>query len=1050
VTATHIQPADTQALGRPYVDIAFVVPLHEEFQQLTELFPIVSDELEGTQFKAIVETGVPDLTAVAFLQDQMGKAGAARATNSILNAYDVGVIVLIGIAGGLSDDVSIGDVCFTGTVIDVLENAKFSDQKESTVKVEFRPVYHSGDTQLTFALKYLKLSPSLKDIFSEWRERCYYKAAELIPQEFIGRKNKNELISIPEIHDGPIICGGVSKSEIYSSSLKNIDRSLLAIETESGGVYEAAERKKVPAVTIRGICDYADGNKSKLQEQTDNRTRAVAAFNAVSFFKAQLSNPQFIRFLSQRRQNATASGPDLFNAPTDPQILGTAVSQISDQIDRQLRDLSPEYRLRPKGYQLPVPRIRLAPSKFGLTVPAAAKEREKPITILEAIAAHRVLSLNVPRTYPDNSLPWVVAGELLRIELEGKQVLPIVLDGEAIRPPRNTFAREAAIDLTPLSTCPMAQIVFVIDRLPLASKVRIDFTLAELEQYPSAKVVYVNREDANLASRDEFVVRSGAEAYETLEVSFFDLSKFIQLNFSLPDQEAGVLALRLRGLFHRHRLNAHPSYFAGIGADVLASLLHANRRAELIQLAVDGFLSFVVAADKDKQPGDVVLTRTTRVRFLRQLAFEIKAEHKKFARSDLVAFVEEFAKENDYDIDPYLFIQSFLDHGILHFENDVVLISLPFIESYLLASELVARPSEADSYFNFVDDEFDAPTFDLYSELGPAHKLVLRLSSELDKAIDQLVVGSPNTHVMLSDEIRPALVEKPERLNAIQSRIGKAWEDVSQNRPNSIQKQRLLDIVEDIEEKAKGATEDATKTATEHGSNSVELLQDGFRLWMSSCILLGGAAEQLSATEKRGLAQRIVRSTSVLLDRWIRAFPTVEFEKLRSEMNNDVRLRELFGLKAGDAISADLREFVVSLVDALEFGFLSHPLHSMLRCLGDFAGQPVLGASIRNITTVEPMDDLIAAVWAAEINASKSKDALILALDKLPPTPFLRISLATHFMVRVFWNQWNPGNRLALLDAAEASLRPLGGKNIDRGRTIRAIKPSVKTPRGRA
>ena len=62
--------------------------------------------------------------------------------------------------------------------------------------------------------------------------------------------------------------------------------------------------------------------------------------------------------------------------------------------------------------------------------------------------------------------------------------------------------------------------------------------------------------------------------------------------------EAEVIALRLRDSFNRFSLDAYPSCFAGVPKQTLQTLLQANRRSELIQLAVDGFLMFMVADDK--------------------------------------------------------------------------------------------------------------------------------------------------------------------------------------------------------------------------------------------------------------------------------------------------------------------------------------------------------------------------------------------------------------------------------------------------------------------
>jgi hypothetical protein len=68
--------------------------------------------------------------------------------------------------------------------------------------------------------------------------------------------------------------------------------------------------------------------------------------------------------------------------------------------------------------------------------------------------------------------------------------------------------------------------------------------------------------------------------------------------------------------------------------------LQVNRRAELIQLAVAGYLTFVVMEDEDQ----VRLSRTTRELFLEELALKINVEKRTFTEAQLTTFAEEMSK----------------------------------------------------------------------------------------------------------------------------------------------------------------------------------------------------------------------------------------------------------------------------------------------------------------------------------------------------------------------------------------------------------------------
>jgi hypothetical protein len=213
-------------------------------------------------------------------------------------------------------------------------------------------------------------------------------------------------------------------------------------------------------------------------------------------------------------------------------------------------------------------------------------------------------------------------------------------------------------------------------------------------------------------------------------------------------------------------------------------------------------------------------------------------------------------------------------------------------------------------------------------------------------------------------------------------------------------------------------------------------------------MLLGAGSERLSKEPKRELALRIVQITSALIDEVLRKFPKVEFEELKAALLSEDQLREMFNISEGEAIDPEVPKFVSAIVDAYEFSLLGFPIRAMFEHLGNSAGHAVLRPSVSSVSTDHPIEDLIARVWAAEIDAVREKPELLRAIRKLPPTRFLRVSLSVYFMMRVFWTQWEQGNRLALLDAADETLGPISNGKIDKGRIQRLVKSSAEQPLG--
>ncbi|PDS29323.1 hypothetical protein, partial [Rhizobium phaseoli] len=712
--------------------------------------------------------------------------------------------------------------------------------------------------------------------------------------------------------------------------------------------------------------------------------------------------------------------------------LSLTLALIRSEIHSQLVQLSPEYQGKPIGYRLPLPRVKYAAS--NATVSPKLKNFD-PINVLEAITTHKTIFLTTPKSYPDNGLPWLVAAELSLIEIDDKQVIPVVIDGAAIKPPSGSLRKQSNVDIASLDEQGSCTLVFIIHNFDGSLKSRADHLRLQMDLYKTAHFVLIGKNLADLNENTTLMLSTAAEKFELCEISFSELSTFFKRTFNLEDQQAGVLTLRLQDMFRKFDLNAHPSYFAGLGNETLTSLLKANRRAELLQIAVGGFLSFVVAGDKD----DVVLSRTTRETFLKKFVYNTVFLKERFDEPSLVNFVKNFAAEKDFDIDSILFIRNFQDKGILHFEGGFAKISLPFIESYLLAEELARRPQDAIRYFNVDDDDFDYPTFDVYCELNVSSEITDRVVEKMTAALDRERGVKSEKHILLTNQLRPTYVDHPEKIKSLQTQLEKAVSDVVTNRGNSSEKQKILDIAEKVESEARQFQEHkSVDEETEQAIKNSDDLEQLVRLWNVAIVLLGAGSEKLDRKPKRELSRLIVETSSLIIDRLLRAFPTTQFDDLKIHISSDDSIRALFSIRPDAPILDKQKELVAAIVDAYEFSLVGYPMRAVLEQLGNLASQPVLRSSVSSVSPEDPMENLIARIWAAEIDAAKEKNSLLKAIDKLPPAQFLRISLSTYFMTRVFWNHWQPENRLALLDAAEESLKPLN-QGIKKGELQRMI-----------
>jgi nucleoside phosphorylase len=1026
---------------RPYFDVLVIVPLEEELEVFFEEFPQAQDFSNDRTFRSSVQVGEVDPSVLVVRQDGMGKAHATSAASTALQDFDVGMVICLGIAGSLSNDLKLGDVCYSTSIMDVLDNAKVSDDKDK-LNVALSPSFFMTDHAFVGAFNFMRLKANAKPEYTSWEERCTKAAEALLPSEIKGRHGRLETIRTPKSKEGTIVCRSVTDSESYNERLKQTDRKVLAIETESGGIFPIAQMKGIPAMSIRGISDYANPGKNALEASTANNVRKLAAGNAARFLRLQLRNPD-LRSLLQKRRAQSVNSDLIINTQNGSKDLIHCFEDIATTIDEALRELSPEFRLQPKGYRLPVPRL-------VQTDETNVKGKwNNPIDLIQALDAQKAILIKLPRIYPDYSLPWVLADELITAEISGKPIIPIVIDGMRIGPPKNGLSELARSPIDNVRDIDDAQIIYIIDEIPLASRTRLSFLKKEIEKAEGAKFIFVSREDSALVALTDFANGQKADTFNLSAISFEEIAHFVEKNFDLGSVEAEVIAKRLRDTFQRFDLSAHPTYFAGLSKETLSALLQANRRSELIQLAVDGFLTFLVAQDQ----ADVPLSRTTRSRFLRRLVLAINVEKRSFSDSDIIKYTEEFSNEFDFEIQPIAFNQAFIEKGILAKTGNRIRFSLPFIEAYLLADELHNKPEVAKQYFDVSSDHFDLATFDLYSEIGASDELISRVVEGLKLQLEKLkVAGEGNQHALESTSLMPALLSSPERVTVLQTRLKKAMEDVHAKRGDVKAKQRVLDMTDHVREVAAEATKkkddesanrqsDATASDNDFG----KLFKPAVQAWAIGVVLLGAGAEHLKANAKQELAGLLVEIGSVIVHHWTKDRAKIDFKHIKSAMLADDLTKQLIEDGANTEAVKDAASLVETIVDVIEYHLLSQPFRRVLDFMCEQARQKVLASSVEKSTFHSPIPNIIHRAWLTDIDSKRGKSKLNEAIKSLPGLPFLRAILFDHFITRVHWSHWKSDDRLALLEAADETLKPVARTIANKGELKRAIERDADT-----
>ncbi|UTW51470.1 hypothetical protein KFF05_16455 [bacterium SCSIO 12827] len=1006
-------------MEKEFFDILIFVPLEEEHDVLMSTFEFKSDLSEGDYIVSELVAPNGDIRIASILLADMGKKVARDATEYALRRFDVGVFVSYGIAGSLNKDNSIGDVCYGGELIDVTNNLSASGVADAEPKLAFSPETYRSDKDLFRATIFLRNHPPTKHHFENWQELCAQNRARFV--ENLGL-SEEECADVPEKVDarasGPIICGPVIKSKKFKEDLKVLNRQMLAVEMESAGIFEAIS-SRVPdnnVIIIRGICDQADGDKNALEERTKGLARICAAHNAARFLYKQMFSDAFVSSVKQFKNRTLPleidKGPDVQSS----NYLQAQIIRVSKEIESSLAELSPEYRHKPSGYVLPTPRF----SRISLSAVQESERSEAGKEINEVIATHRISWINLKSSYPDDSLPWVIGQHILGAEISGKIAYPIVLDGGQISPPNGSISDLIGpYDISNLVEHHGCLPIVIVAGPNLSTQNRRKFLMQQIESNPDLQFVLVSRESSNLHSGDSVAKKIGAQIYSVDRVSFLELTLFLQKSFELEPQKAEVLASRLNNVFSRFDLNAHPSYFAGIPEATLMAFLQANRRSELIQLAVQGYLTFMVMGDTD----DVSLSRTTRQKFLQHLAFDLKVELLKISKAGLVLRAEEFAKKMDYPIDATKFIEGFFSFGFLREEFGHVEFVLPFMESYLLATEMCERPGSDIKYFDFSSRFVDFGTLDLYCEMSVNNGLLDIIKNRIENSSAAISEMYPEGHIMNTHSLDTIGLSWPAHVRRARNAITEAVATVQEGNSAAREKQAALDFTNQVLLQTERHASDVGE------KDEAEEIVKERKHWaafdlMIGCTALSAGAERIEGKTKQDLVAGILKLASNIINGWTRDRSSISVEEIAEDLKRSEEYLEFRNALSTEEKRNRIDNLLDHIAERLQIDILSEATGFVFYVFDEFGRHKVLSKSIEAVNTNNGVEEVLKGCWIADLDTPSGVKLIDAALKKVNPGVFFRVMLSEHILTRVYWDHWNSKDRLLLLNLADEILKP--------------------------
>lgn len=992
-------------------------PLYEELKEIQKVFPS-SEDLTGKYGFVAYRSAKGQFDLIVASQDEMGVSTANATIRAIKPDFQPHLVICIGIAGSLSDDVTLGDVCFTQEVLDINEN-----QKVENGKTAYQPKAFGSNRAIDRQIGMAEVHETLSEEYRRWQRECeasFREDTADLPETF-----KEKFKAEPIAKRGPIVCGPVVADKKFKTKLKGINRKVLAIETETSGIYQALDRAEpIEILAVRGISDLADETKKVTEVGGKQVFRRVAARNAAGFLAMSLEH-NFL--LANSLTDAAAPLLQGVVAPaTDP--IETILKKQSAIIEHCLNELSPEYRAKEKGYVLPVPRVKPA---------MEAAQPSTPMEPLELVSSSTAAVIDVPISYPDKGLPWLYAKQLLGTTMNGKIVVPLVINADKLRPPVHGLMAEIEANASDLLKVPQILPVIILTEMTFNNERKATLILEEARNSHLTTVLF-----GNGAQKAFFTANPKFEAwqnYSLCDVSFSSIVNFLSAQFHIEMPEAEVIAIRLSNTFRAFNLSAHPSYFAGIPKEMLARLSDANHRAELIDLAVTGFLSFIGAGDTK----DVTLKQRTRRLFLRDLAYQIVVLKENFSVERLVGYVKEYSAQHDFGLPALEFVQSFIQNGILHEKGDRIEFSIDFIENYLVAERLAAEPHAARKYFDPNLNEIDFSTFELYAEIGLSKDVLDDVTNRLETAISSFssLLGESeytrtrsgrsegtyrsNGHPFVSGVVKPRMLSNVDKLVHYHDKVERSAREIVGSRSNIEGKQRVLDMAQSAREGVQ-----AQRKVARNGHEAPGRPEIG-RDWLMAVVLLGSAAEELQADVKRKLASRIVTLSALICDDWLRLHLNQDLSEMREALFESAL--EYAKEDSATPDEAQVRELVDLVVDVAEMGAFFAPLGQVTGTIAEYARNRVLFESLKNVAPEDVVEELFLSLWKMELREADGLTAYRETLTKLPKDHFLRIMLATYLVDRSYWYRASDAGRAIFADAVELTLKPLSLKlSVDR------------------
>jgi nucleoside phosphorylase len=264
--------------------IGLLVPLHEEYQYLTELAPAIKTiNADGDFYYQLMPPGYTEPIIAQVLED-MGELRAAVAADRLITRFGVEIVALVGIAGGLDRDLLIGDVVVASEIDHYQYSAKASASPDGSPSIQQAGKHWRASHTVLEIVRSFSLRPETRATYDAWRDLTRSRRPTIDDMKTAALIRDRPIDAVGSIASGDV----VGAAAWFRDALLRRNRKLLAIEMEGAGVAAAAVERSDPKhfIVARGLSDLADERKADFDRTSEAGSAVAGALRQYALLSA--------------------------------------------------------------------------------------------------------------------------------------------------------------------------------------------------------------------------------------------------------------------------------------------------------------------------------------------------------------------------------------------------------------------------------------------------------------------------------------------------------------------------------------------------------------------------------------------------------------------------------------------------------------------------------------------------------------------------------------------------------------------------------------------